>query len=266
MIDPEILPEDIPDSPTTRDVEKIIDLNIAFESLYLDSISKLSHHLSNRASEYLAESQDEQEELKEMFKEIYNWRSKAVHEGTLPSKDVKVGKESVTPSEFIKQTQDLCRQSILKILKDPYPRVILNLDKGYLKPFLENGRKLRKYKAYLQCRLRLTDSDYCQLHAMIPPDGISKKGYVKEAWIEYVTESVEIDNHSYDIMTPEAHDTKQRIQEFILDSNNLIKLLSNPDKIQEFTLDFNNLIKLVPNPDKIQIKYFQDQKGSNERL
>ena len=261
VIDPEILPEDIPNSPTTRDVDKIIDLNIAFESLYLDSISKLSHHLSNRASEYLAESQDEREELKEMFKEIYNWRSKAVHEGILPAKDVRVGKESVTPSEFIKRTQDLCCRSILKILKDPYPRVILNLDKGYLKPLLENGRKLRKYEAHLKCQLRLTDSDYCQLHAMIPPDGISKKGYVKEVWIEYVTESFEIDNYSYNIMTPEAHNTKQRIQEFVLDSDDLIKLLPDPDEIQEFVLDSDDLIKLVPNPNEIQIKYFQDQKA-----
>ena len=74
------------------------------------------------------------------------------------------------------------------------------------------------------------DSDYCQLHAMIPPDGISKKGYVKEVWIEYVTESFEIDNYSYNIMTPEAHNTKQRIQEFVLDSDDLIKCYSIPTK------------------------------------
>ena len=258
MTDPEILPEDIPNSPTTRDVDKIIDLNIAFESLYLSGISKLSHHLSNRASEHLAESQNKQEELKKMFKEIYSWRSKAVHEGTLSAKDVKIGKESVPPSEFIKRTQDLCRQSILKILEDPCPRVILNLDKGYLKPLLENGRKLREYKVYLKCSLRLTDGEHCQLHAMIPPDGISRRGYVEEIWVEYVTESVEINNQPYDLMIPEVHDTKQRIQEFMLDSDNLMKLLSHSDEMQEFTLDSDGLIKLLPNPNEIQIKYFQD--------
>ena len=266
VIDPEISPKDIPGFPTTRDVDKIIDLNIAFESLYLDGIGKLSHHLSNRGSEYLAETQDEQEELKGMFKEIYNWRSKAVHEGILPAKDVNIWKESVTPSEFIKRAQDLCRRSILKIIQDPHPRVILNLDKEYLKPLLKNGRKLRKYKAYLQCRFRLTDSDHYQLHAMIPPDGISKKGYVKEVWIKYVTESVEIDNQPYDLMTPEVHDTKQRIQEFMLDSDGLIKLVPTPNEIQDFTLDSDGLIKLTPNPNEIQIKYFQDQKDANERL
>ena len=266
VIDPEISPKDIPGSPTTRTVDKMIDLGIAFESLYLSGSINLSLDLRNRASEYLAESQEEQEKLKEMFKEIYNWRSKAVHEGTLPAKDVKIGEESFTPSELIKRTQDLCRQSILKILEDPCPRVILNLDKEYLKPLLKNGRKLRKYKAYLQCRFRLTNSDHYQLHAMIPPDGISKKGYVKEVWVEYVTESVEIDNQPYDIMTPEAHDTKQRIQEFMLDSDNVIKLLPDPNKIQEFTLDSDNVMKLLPNPDEIVVKYFQDQKDSNERL
>ena len=266
MIDLEVPPEEVANSTTTGDVDRIIDLNIAFESLYLDGISKLSHYLSNRASEYLAESQSEQEELKEMFKEIYGLRSKAVHKGTLGTKDIEIGEESVTPSEFIKRTQDLCCRSILKILKDPCPRVILNLDKEYLKPLLENGRELKKYKAYLKCRLRLTDSDHCQLHAMIPPHGIGRRGYVEEVWVEYATESIEINNQSYDLITPEAHDTKQRVQEFMLDSNNLIELLSDPDEIQEFTLDSNNLIKLVPNPNEIQIKYFRDQKDSNKRL
>ena len=240
MIDPEISHEKIAEAPTTRDVDKMIDLGIAFESMYLSSVSKLSHHLSSRASKYLVENQDEQEELKEMFKEIYNWRSKAVHEGAFPEKDVKIGEKSVTPSEFIKQTQDLCRRSILKILEDPHPRVILNLDKEYLKPLLENGRKLRKSKTYpVKCRFQLVNGHDCQFHyAIIPPDGISKNGYVKEIWVEYIAESVEVDNQSYDLMTPYIHSTKQRIQEFILDSD--------------------NSIKLSPNPDGIVIKYFQE--------
>lgn len=267
MIDPEILPENIPGSPTTRTVNKMIDLGIAFESLYVpSSSSNKSRDLRNRASEYLAESQDEQEKLKRMFKKIYDWRSKAVHEGTLSAKDVKIGEESFTPSELIRLAQDLCHRSIRKIIEDPCPRVILNLNTEYLKSLLKNGRKLRKYKAYLKCRLQLTDRDHCRLHAMIPPDGISEKGYIKEVWIGYVTESVDVDNQPYDLMTPEFHDTKQQIQEFMLDSNNLIKLLPNPHEIQEFTLDSNNLIKLSPNPHEIQVKYFRDRKIPNERL
>ncbi len=238
MIDLEIPPEDIPGSPTTSDIDKMIDLGIAFESLYLLGSNNLSLDLRNRASGYLADSQNSQEDLKAMFKEIYNWRSKAVHDGRLPTEDVKIGEKFYTSSEFIKLAQNLCQRSILKIVEDPHPRVILNLDREYLKPLLENGCKFRKSKDYLKCRLRLTDGRDCQLHALIPPGGISKKGYVKEVWVEYVAESVEIDNQSYDLMTPYIHRTKQGIQEFILASDNSIKLL--------------------PNPDEIVIKYFQE--------
>ncbi len=244
VIDPEISPKDIPGSLTTRDVDKMIDLGIAFESLYLLGSSNLALDLRNRASEYLAEDQKEQEDLKETFREIYNWRSKAVHDGKLLTADVRVGKESFTPSEFIKRAQDLCRRSILKILKDPYPRIILNLDKEYLKPLLENGRKLRKSKAYpIKCKFRITDDHHCQLHcAIIPPGGISKGGYVKEVWIECMTESVEIDNRNYDLVIPHVHYSRQQIQEFMLDSDDSIKLL--------------------PNPDEMVIKYFRDIKPS----
>ena len=229
-IDPEILPEDIPCSPTTRMVDKMIDLGIAFESLYLSGSGNLSLDLRNRAARYLSESEDCQKRLKAILKEIYSWRSKAVHKGTLPAKDVKIAQESFTPSEFIKEAQLLCRRSILKILEDPCPRVILNLDKEYLKPLLENGRKFRKCKVYLKCRLRLTDSNDYQLHAMIPPDGISKKGYVGEVWVEYVTKSIEINNQDYELMIPEAHHSGRWIQELRLDSDGS-KLLPNPDKI-----------------------------------
>ena len=261
MIDLEIPPENVAESLTTGDVDRIIDLDIAFESLYLDGISKLSHHLSRRASEYLAKNKEDQKKLKAVFTKIYDLRSKAVHTGTLSPENVKIEEKFYTPSELIKLAQDLCRQSIRKILEDPHPRVILNLDKEYLKPLLENGSKLREYKTCLKCCLRFADSDHCQLRAMIPPDGISKKGYVKEVWIGYVPESVEINNQSYDLMTPEVHNAKQRIQEFILNSDDLIKLLPNPHEIQKFTVDSDDLIKLLPNPHEIQIKYFQDQKA-----
>ena len=52
------------------------------------------------------------------FSEIYNWRSKVVHTGTLPNKTKKT---TFTPGEinkFIERAQDLCRDSIMKILED----------------------------------------------------------------------------------------------------------------------------------------------------
>lgn len=50
MIDPEIRPEHISGSPTTRDVDKMIDLGIAFESLFLSGRKNLSLKFRKRAS------------------------------------------------------------------------------------------------------------------------------------------------------------------------------------------------------------------------
>ena len=56
------------------------------------------------------------------FGEIYDWRSKVVHTGKLPKKQRnKRKKKPFTHEEIMKFTakaQDLCRESILKILKD----------------------------------------------------------------------------------------------------------------------------------------------------
>ena len=52
------------------------------------------------------------------FKAIYDLRSMAVHNGEVP-KRIKIRKEeSVPTSAFIPRAQDLCRQSIIKILKN----------------------------------------------------------------------------------------------------------------------------------------------------
>ena len=52
------------------------------------------------------------------FKTIYDWRSKAVHTGKL-SETVKIEKGQFVPiSDFITEAQDICRDSIMKILED----------------------------------------------------------------------------------------------------------------------------------------------------
>ena len=117
MIDPEILPEDIPGSPTTRDVDKMIDLGIAFESLYLSGRKNLSRKFRRRASWFLKKDEVHRKALKEKFEKIYDLRCDAVHEGKLP-RDVEVCGKSIPISEFIEQAQSLCQQSILKIIKD----------------------------------------------------------------------------------------------------------------------------------------------------
>ncbi len=101
-------------------IDKIIDLGIALEALYLfdrDGNSELSFQFRLRASWYLGRDKADREMLIDEFKAIYTLRSKAVHIGELPQ-TVKIRKgESVPISEFIPKVQDLCRQSIIKILE-----------------------------------------------------------------------------------------------------------------------------------------------------
>ena len=121
MIDSEIPPEKIAEAPTTRDVDKMIDLGIAFESVYLSGISattELAFRIRLHASLHLGKNKEDRQMLIEKFKKIYEWRSKAVHTGTLSTKDVRIGEEVISPLVFIKQTQDLCRKSILKIIEE----------------------------------------------------------------------------------------------------------------------------------------------------
>ena len=52
------------------------------------------------------------------FSEIYNWRSKVVHTGKLPNKTKKTPFTHEEVQQFIERAQDLCRESIMKILDD----------------------------------------------------------------------------------------------------------------------------------------------------
>ena len=107
-------------------VDKIIDLGIAFESLYLSGIkskNEIRFRFSLHAAWHLGEDEDKEhrEELMKKFKAIYDWRSTVVHTGKLPKKGSGKKKKSYTQEEvreFIRNAQDLCRDSILKILKD----------------------------------------------------------------------------------------------------------------------------------------------------
>ena len=101
-------------------VDKMIDLGIAFEALYLpkDNIDQLAFQFRLRASWHLGEDKTDREKLIDEFNAIYTLRSKAVHNGEIPKRiKIRTG-ESVPTSEFIPKAQDLCRQSILKILED----------------------------------------------------------------------------------------------------------------------------------------------------
>ncbi len=106
-------------------VDKMIDLGIAFEALYLSDISEpteLSFRLRLHAAWHLKKKKEDRKALMKEFVEIYKWRSSAVHKGKLPEK--KLGKKKKRPftqeeiTKFITKAQNLCRDSIMKILED----------------------------------------------------------------------------------------------------------------------------------------------------
>ena len=105
-------------SKATRDpVDKMIDLGIAFESIYLsdidDATQQLTFQLRLHAALHLGKNKDDRKLIMKEFQKIYKWRSLAVHKGRLPKK---VKNEEV--SDFLAKAQDLCRDSILKIIED----------------------------------------------------------------------------------------------------------------------------------------------------
>ncbi len=102
-------------------VDKVIDLGIAFEALYLSETNynrEIRFRFSLHAAWHLEKCKGKRKALMKKFKTIYDKRSEAVHTGKLP-KAVKIGKgQFVSISEFITEAQDLCRKSIMKILED----------------------------------------------------------------------------------------------------------------------------------------------------
>ena len=105
-------------------VDKIIDLGIALESLYLsgtESKNEIRFRFSLHAAWHLGEDKEHREGLMKKFKAIYDWRSAVVHTGKLPKKGTGKKKKSYTQEEvreFIRNAQDLGRNSIIKILED----------------------------------------------------------------------------------------------------------------------------------------------------
>ena len=106
-------------------VDKIIDLGIALEALYLSDIgetTELSFRLRVHAAWHLGEDKEDRKALMKEFQEIYAWRSSVAHTGKLPKK--REGKKKRRPyteeqvAVFIERAQDLCRQSIIKVLED----------------------------------------------------------------------------------------------------------------------------------------------------
>ena len=75
-------------------VDKIIDLGIALEAIYLpkNKTDQLSLSLRLRASWHLGKNKSERKELIDEFDAIYTLRSKAVHNGEVPD-EIKLERE-----------------------------------------------------------------------------------------------------------------------------------------------------------------------------
>ena len=98
--------------------DKIIDLCIALESLYLRGIKdELNFRLGVRAAWFLGEDKNDRKRLLEVFKKIYDCRSTIVHGEGLTKRTVILNEETTPVSELITEAQDLCQKSIVKILK-----------------------------------------------------------------------------------------------------------------------------------------------------
>ena len=113
-------------------VDKMIDLGIALESFYLAGIGdrdQLSFRFRLRASLYLGESTEDRRQLIREFREIYDCRSKAVHEGTLPE-EVRIEGQTIQIREFIARAQDLCEQSLLKVIREGQAPNWTNIELG----------------------------------------------------------------------------------------------------------------------------------------
>ena len=99
-------------SKTNEDIEnKVIDLGIALEALYLPdgSSGEITFKLSLRASRFLGTDIRTRKSLMDKFRDIYDCRSKVVHTGKMPHKDME---------NLVLEMQDLCRCTILKILDE----------------------------------------------------------------------------------------------------------------------------------------------------
>ena len=104
----------------TISVDKIIDLGIALEALYVPDggSGEIRFKLAVHAAWHLGKNKEDRRKLMKEFKEIYDWRSKVVHTGKLPNKTKKTPFTYEEDQQFIERAQDLCRQSILKIMED----------------------------------------------------------------------------------------------------------------------------------------------------
>ena len=97
----------------TNPVDVFVNLGTALESLYLNDTGytgELRFRMALRAAWYLGNDTVDRSSRFADFKTIYDRRSKAVHTGNLTQNE--------RAPEFMANAQELCRESIVKIIED----------------------------------------------------------------------------------------------------------------------------------------------------
>ena len=99
-----------------NEIDQIIDLGIALESLYVEnSNTEVKLRLAIHGAWHLGVDKSERKDIMKTLKTAYDARSKVVHTGRLGRKmEQRIG----NTSNFIWQVQELCRQGITKIIDD----------------------------------------------------------------------------------------------------------------------------------------------------
>ena len=126
-------------------------------------------------------------------------------------------KESVYLEKHLENGRNL-RKSNTSLIKC---EVKLNRVWKASKDYIERTRrnlKRKEQEGTLPPHISLEPSPYNELPqnytAIIPAGGITETGYVIEVWIEDRPELITIDNQSYEIINPYAHNREQWIQGF----------------------------------------------------
>ena len=92
--------------------DKWIDLGIAMESIFLNegNNTEVGYRLRLNVARYLGETVSERQQLMGLFRRIYDFRSKAVHQGTVS------GGQNMLKT--LTDAQAYCQKAIVKIIKD----------------------------------------------------------------------------------------------------------------------------------------------------
>ena len=96
-------------------IDKIIDLGISLESLYVpDAQGEVNLRFSLHAAWHLGKNEATREKLRDEFRQIYAARSDVVHTGRLRGERAK---SSFDVSQFVNRAQDLCWKGIVSIIE-----------------------------------------------------------------------------------------------------------------------------------------------------